>query len=57
MTEFTLHYAETAPENAKPVLRALADRYGFVPNMMAAMAEAPVDDAYGKFAWEWRKLD
>ena len=33
---------ETAPEGAKPALQAIKGKIGFVPNLMATMAEAPV---------------
>lgn len=41
MTEFTLHTAETAPEEARPRLESAEKKMGFVPNLFAEMAEAP----------------
>lgn len=41
MSIFTVHTTETAPEAAKPFLEGAAKSYGFVPNLMGAMAEAP----------------
>jgi len=40
MTEFTIHTTETAGESA-PMLDAANKAYGFVPNMLAIMAESP----------------
>ncbi len=42
MTKYIQHTAETAPENSKPILEAIKKNMGFVPNLMATMAEAPV---------------
>lgn len=39
--EFTRHTPETAPEAGRPLLQASQDRYKFVPNLHAVMAEAP----------------
>jgi len=41
MIEFEKHTIETAPEAAKPILQSALKGYGFVPNLYAAMAEAP----------------
>lgn len=41
MTKFTTYSIETAPEAAKPILQSALKGYGFVPNLYAAMAEAP----------------
>ena len=41
MSIFSVHTTETAPEAAKPILEGAAKKYGFVPNLMGAMAEAP----------------
>ncbi|WP_291734059.1 carboxymuconolactone decarboxylase family protein [Leisingera sp. F5] len=41
MTDFKKHTVETAPEPAKPILQTALKGYGFVPNLYAAMAEAP----------------
>lgn len=42
MSNFPLHTIESAPEKSKPVLRALQQTFGFIPNVAAAMAESPV---------------
>ena len=42
MTSFTTHTIESAPEASKPILESAKRRLGFVPNLMATMAEAPV---------------
>ena len=41
MTHFTLHTLDSVPKGARETLSAAQKRYGFVPNLMAAMAEAP----------------
>lgn len=41
MTDFPTHSAETAPEAAKPLLEGASNAYGFVPNLLGTMAEAP----------------
>ncbi len=40
MTTFDLHTAETAPE-AKELIEGAQKAYGFLPNLLATMAEAP----------------
>jgi uncharacterized peroxidase-related enzyme len=42
MSELTLHTVETAPEGARQTLRTIESSYGFVPNLMAVLAESPV---------------
>ena len=42
MTQFTTHTVESAPETSKPILEAVKSKMGFVPNLMATMAESPV---------------
>lgn len=39
--KFTTHTTETAPEAAKERLEAVRKVYGFIPNLLATMAEAP----------------
>lgn len=47
MSEFELHTRDTAPEEAKDTLKAIEDKYGFVPNLFGKLAEAPQAlDAY-----------
>ncbi|MEQ8653601.1 MAG: carboxymuconolactone decarboxylase family protein [Kiloniellales bacterium] len=41
MTDFNTHNVETAPEAAKPLLEAAKSRFGFIPNLLGTMAEAP----------------
>lgn len=41
MTEFTFHTPETASGDAKEILQNVQNKYGFVPNLFAYMAEAP----------------
>lgn len=41
MSIFTVHTTETAPEAARPYLEGAAKSYGFVPNLLGALAEAP----------------
>lgn len=42
MQRFTLQTIESAPEKSRPTLKALAERFGFLPNVMATMANNPV---------------
>lgn len=41
MTSFTTHSFETAPHDAQPFLKAAKGAYGFIPNLLSTMAEAP----------------
>ena len=41
MTEFTTHTFNTAPDASKPLLKKAEQKMGFIPNLMAAMAESP----------------
>lgn len=41
MTDFKLHDLNTAPQAAQDGLAAVEEKYGFIPNLMAVMAEAP----------------
>lgn len=41
MSDFTFHETATAPEAARPILEGAAKKYGFVPNILKGMAEAP----------------
>ncbi len=41
MTDFTTHNIDTAPAAAKPLLEGAESAYGFVPNLLGNMAEAP----------------
>ncbi|MEM6823031.1 MAG: carboxymuconolactone decarboxylase family protein [Verrucomicrobiota bacterium] len=42
MTEYTKHTIESAPAASKPILEAAQKKLGFIPNLMATMAESPV---------------
>ncbi len=39
--DFPMHSIDTAPEAARAVLAGAEERYGFVPNLWAVMAESP----------------
>ena len=41
MTHFTTHTLETAPAGAQDLLSQVSEKYGFLPNLMATMAESP----------------
>jgi uncharacterized peroxidase-related enzyme len=41
MTRFAPHSPDTAPEEAREILSQIANKYGFLPNLMATMAESP----------------
>ncbi len=41
MTKFETYSLETAPEKSKDVLETVNKNYGFVPNLLGTMAEAP----------------
>jgi uncharacterized peroxidase-related enzyme len=44
---FTVHTKESAPQAAKPLLEQVEKGYGFIPNLIATMADAPpVAEAY-----------
>ena len=42
MASYLQHTEATAPEGSQPILTAIKSKMGFVPNLMAMMAEAPV---------------
>lgn len=42
MSTFHLHTIDSAPEQSRPVLLQLQQRFGFVPNIAGVMAESPV---------------
>lgn len=42
MTSFTLHTAETAPDDSKPQLAVIQKNWQFVPNLHRTLAESPV---------------
>lgn len=39
--DFTIYNADNAPEDAKPLLNAAKENFGFVPNLLGEFAEAP----------------
>lgn len=39
--EYVVHTADDAPEAAKGILTAATNKYGFTPNLLGVMAEAP----------------
>lgn len=41
MTDFPIHTQNSAPEKSKPILDAVQQAYGFIPNLMATFAESP----------------
>ena len=41
MTQFTRHTSESAPAASKPLLEGAQKAFGFTPNLLATMAEAP----------------
>lgn len=41
MTNFPPHTIETVPEGAKESLQEVEKKFGFIPNMMAVLAESP----------------
>ncbi len=41
MSGFQIHSLDTAPEDAKAVLAKTKAKYGFVPNLIGGLAEAP----------------
>ena len=41
MTTFPVHSSETAPEGSAPYLAAAQNKFGFVPNFIRVLAEAP----------------
>ena len=41
MTDFATHTVKTAPEASQAILQGVEKNYGFVPNLLGTMAEAP----------------
>jgi len=47
MPEFTVHTIDTAPQQSVPLLQGAQKAFGFVPNLIAVLAESPaVVEAY-----------
>ena len=42
MSGFTFHAIETAPAGSRDTLAAVNNKYGFVPNLLAGLANSPV---------------
>ncbi len=40
--KFPVHSVESAPDRSKPFLNGALQKYGFVPNLLATMADEPV---------------
>jgi uncharacterized peroxidase-related enzyme len=41
MVDFTFHTADSAPADSKPLVEKAESNFGFLPNILAGMAEAP----------------
>ncbi len=41
MTTFPIHTHQSAPQGSKPILAAAQQKFGFVPNLLGVLAEAP----------------
>lgn len=41
MSDFVVHDQQTAPEGSLPLLQQVEKKYGFTPNLMRVLAEAP----------------
>ena len=41
MTQFTIHSKATAPEKSVPILDSTEKAFGFIPNLVAVLAESP----------------
>ncbi len=41
MTQFTIHTVDTAPEKSVPILDSTEKAFGFIPNLVAVLAESP----------------
>lgn len=41
MNQFTTHTIESAPVDSKPILEAVKGKFGFVPNLLGGLADAP----------------
>lgn len=58
MANFTVHTQETAPEGSKATLAGAQKAYGFVPNLMGTLAEAPIAvEAYATLGGIFEKSD
>ncbi|MFQ5534076.1 MAG: carboxymuconolactone decarboxylase family protein [Sphingomonadales bacterium] len=41
MTDFSIHTADSAPDASRPILEGARKSYGFLPNLLGALAESP----------------
>jgi len=41
MSEFTIHTLDSAPDKSKPLIQNTKQKLGFIPNLLAVMAESP----------------
>jgi len=41
MSRFDVHTHDTAPDDSKQIMKQVEGKYGFVPNLIGVMAEAP----------------
>jgi len=41
MSAYTIHTIDSAPEGARAALEGVQEKFGFVPNLMGVMADAP----------------
>lgn len=58
MTEFTIHAADTAPEASRDLLSGVQAKFGFLPTILGAMAEAPATlEAYITVSGIFEKSD
>lgn len=58
MTDFETHTIDTAPEASKPLIQGAIKSYGFLPNLLGTMAEAPAMlEGYMKLAGIFDKTD
>lgn len=58
MTDFPIHTQKSAPEKSKPILDAVQQAYGFIPNLMATFAESPAAvEAYATLSSIFGKSD
>src|SRR5258706_472008 len=41
MTTFKIYSVDSAPEKSRPLLKAIQEKFGFVPNALGEIAESP----------------
>jgi len=41
MSDYQVHTVETAPEKSRPAMEGIAEKIGFVPNILSVLAESP----------------